>query len=374
MRFARRPQGTGSVYKRNDRPRRRPWMAVITYGLKEGGVANRTYIGSFATKREAMDALEMYRLSKDPQTSGKITLGQIWDQVVLERKTADNPVSKNCIFTYNKHVSKLSKLPISDIRTLHLQSVVDRSGLSGKSSKQIATVYHMIFDYALANDLASKDYSRYVKYKRPEKSTMHRPFTTSEMRWLWSNADNDIVKIIIIQCYTGTRPGELNTILMENVHMDDGYMIGGIKTAAGKNRVIPIAQCIRPLVQYFYNLSLFAHSQHLLTPDPKRGLLSLHGLVNMTKLYKALDALGIKDHRPHDARHTFVTLADNYGMPSTIQKIIVGHAMGNDVTKDVYTHKQRDQLISAVEILPYGPHMLMHPDEKPDDKKSKVVV
>ncbi len=374
MRFTRRPQGTGSVYKRSDRPRRRPWMAVITYGLKEGGVANRTYLGSFATKKEALDALEIFRLTKDSQASSQITLGQIWNQVVLERKNIDSPVSKNCIFTYNKHVSKLAKLPISEIRTLHLQSVVDQSGLSGKSSKQIATVYHMIFDYAMANDLTSKDYSHFVKYKRSEKSTMHRPFTTEEMRLLWNNADSDIIKIILIQCYTGTRPGELNTIMMENVHLGDGYMIGGIKTAAGRNRIIPLAQCIRPLVQYFYNLSLFAHSQHLLTPDPKRDLFSLHGLVNMTKVYKALEALGIKDHRPHDARHTFVTLADNYGMPSTIQKIIVGHAMGNDVTKEVYTHKQRDQLINAVEILPHGPQMLIHPDEKSEDKKAKVVV
>ncbi len=374
MRFMRRTQGTGSVYKRNDKPRRRPWVAVITYGLKEGGVANRTYIGSFATRREAVDALEVYRLRKEPQAASTITIGQIWRQIVAERERAEAPVNKNYLFTWNKHISKLDKLPINEVRAFHLQNIVDTSGLSGKSSKQIATVYHMIFDYAIANDLVAKDYSKYVKYKRAEKSTMHHPFSTEEMRLLWANSDIDIVKIILIQCYTGTRPGELNRITMDNVHLKDGYMVGGIKTAAGKDRIIPIAACIRPMVQYFYNLSLFSHWPYLLMPDLTRGLRTIGGLVNMTMVYKALEKLDIKGHRPHDARHTFVTLADNYGMPTTLQKIIVGHTMGDDVTKSVYTHKQRNQLIAAVELLPHGTNMTMTPDEKGPAKNVEGVV
>ena len=203
---------------------------------------------------------------------------------------------------------------------------------------------------------------------------MHRPFSTEEMRLLWANSDIDIVKVILIQCYTGTRPGELNRITMDNVHLKDGYIVGGIKTAAGKDRIIPIAACIRPMVQYFYNLSRFSHWPYLLMPDLTRGLRTIGGLVNMTMVYKALEKIDIKGHRPHDARHTFVTLADNYGMPTTLQKIIVGHTMGDDVTKSVYTHKQRNQLIAAVELLPHGTNMTMTPDEKEPAKNVEGVV
>lgn len=40
--------------------------------------------------------------------------------------------------------------------------------------------------------------------------------------------------------YTGFRIGEVFTILKENVHLDEGYIIGGIKTEAGKDRIVPL--------------------------------------------------------------------------------------------------------------------------------------
>ncbi len=43
---------------------------------------------------------------------------------------------------------------------------------------------------------------------------------------------------------------ELLEIESENVHLNERYMIGGVKTEAGKNRVIPIHESIVPLIEY----------------------------------------------------------------------------------------------------------------------------
>jgi len=74
------------------------------------------------------------------------------------------------------------------------------------------TTYHMIYDYALANDLTNKDYSRFVKVKQFKKSTLHKPFTTEVMQQLWNDTHQDIVKIILIYTCTGMRSNELSKI------------------------------------------------------------------------------------------------------------------------------------------------------------------
>ena len=196
-----------------------------------------------------------------------------------------------------------------------------------------------------------------------EKTNSHTPFTTTEMRWLWSQSA-DVYKIILIQTYTGMRMSELAGIRMENVHLKEQYMIGGIKTAAGKNRIIPIADCILPLVQHFYDISRFSHHPYLIMPDKQRRLLTTDGVVNIDKLYRMF----FPEHSSHDARHTFISLCSNYNVPDPLVKKIVGHA-GNDVTMDVYTHKSVVQLLDAVNSLPHGSKMTVSPEEKSDSSR-----
>ena len=361
--FSRRLQGTGSVYRRSDGDRRRkPWMAVITVGLKQYGKRDRVLIGSFATKKEALDALDLYRLRGDSGLPVQLTMCQVWDRILKERTRQGKPLNRTYLGIWNKYISRLSDLYISDVKAFHLQDIIDGSGLKGSTQQHLATVFHIIYDYAIANDLAIKDYSRYLKYAPVERSTMHRPFSTDDMRTLWNHTDLDIVKVSLIQCYTGLRPSELATIELSNVHLEDGYMVGGMKTAAGRNRTIPIADCVKDMVIYFYNISTFRKYKYLVMPDLSRDLHTSMGHVSMYYLYKSLEHIGIH-HRSHDARHTFITLCDNYGVDDTIQKLIVGHSFAKDVTKDVYTHKALDQLLAAVNSLPYGPEMTMTREE-----------
>lgn len=51
--------------------------------------------------------------------------------------------------------------------------------------------------------------------------------------------------------YTGMRIGELYKTKKENVHLDEHYMIGGEKTAAGIDREIPISTTIINVVERF---------------------------------------------------------------------------------------------------------------------------
>ena len=55
-------------------------------------------------------------------------------------------------------------------------------------------------------------------------------------------------------------------------------------------------------------------------------------------------------HRPHDTRHTFITLAKEAGINEYVIKLIVGHAI-EDVTEKVYTHRTMEQLHTEIEKI-----------------------
>ena len=125
------------------------------------------------------------------------------------------------------------------------------------------------------------------------------------MRFLWANTDNILHKIVLIQCYTGTRSNELQKMLIKNANLTKQYMISGSKTEAGKNRIIPIADCMLPFIKEFYRESMFKKSKYLFTPE--KGIPSIRGTLDFLEIYKKLR---LKNrHLSHDARHIFITLS-----------------------------------------------------------------
>lgn len=55
-------------------------------------------------------------------------------------------------------------------------------------------------------------------------------------------------------------------------------------------------------------------------------------------------------HTPHEARHTFITLAKEAEMNEYCLKLIVGHEIG-DVTERVYTHRTIENLRTEIEKI-----------------------
>ena len=368
-----RANGTGTIYKKTDAKRRRkPWVAVVNLGKDPITLKRRKRIlGSFESQKEAQAALDKFNVMPDKYEATKVTVGEIW-KIIYERKRATVKDYKSFDSYWRNHVSILEKYPISEVRTMHMQQVIDGFNGSYSPQKVVQSMFRWIFEYALANDLVNKDYSAFIKTASMKRSDMHQPYSTDELRKLWQHTESDLAKIILIQIYTGMRQGELGSMKLEDVHLKDRYMIGGSKTEAGINRTIPIADCILPFVERFYTISRFARYPLLIMPDRKRHIGIWHGTVNIRDIVdRTMKELSLPKHRTHDARHTFVTLASNYQLDETTIKRIVGHSRGNNVTQSVYTHKQIQQLISAVNSLPYGPEMYLSPEEKEEEEKAK---
>ena len=283
----------------------------------------------------------------------------IWDLYKSDKIELTGRFSKNYDTCWNNYIApRLGNEPVSNIKAMHMQNCINSCKSQGLQGI-IKAIFGNLFRYAIANDLAIKDYSVALTVAKREKSTLHKPFTSEELRFLWNNADKDPYKLILIQTYTGMRKSELAEMLFSNVNLKERFMVGGEKTEAGKNRIIPIANSIFPLVQYFYDISRFIKSKYLITADKSKGLSRSGCIVNIDFLYRKF----FPQHNSHDARHTFITMYSNYGQPESVVQKIVGH-VSTSVTSRVYTHKSTQQLLDVVDALPFGSDMYIDPGEK----------
>ena len=115
---ARRPNGSGSVYKMPGR-RARPWAAQVTKG------AARYYVGSYPTSAEAMKALALYKIPEGGVVTTGMTLAEVYEIVIADK---ERRVSQSSIDTYRaawKHLSALAHAPINELKAADYQRVID---------------------------------------------------------------------------------------------------------------------------------------------------------------------------------------------------------------------------------------------------------
>lgn len=342
----RRANGTGTVYKVTGRKLRRPYRAMITAGWRDDGRAIRKTIGYYEKAKDAWDALSQYTINPEDFETKKILFKQAWAWMLADKERQGVDMKQAKYGAVEDKIPHLMNIPIVDIKVAHLQQIIDdNKHLSYSTLQHIKAGLNGAFKAAIKNDVLVKNYASMVILPPPTKSDLHKPFTPEDVYTLWQHTDVPLVRILLIYIYTGMRPIELRKIERQNVFLKERYMIGGVKTEAGKNRIIPIAECIYPFVSELYALSQFQQSP-LLVP---KGYVPVRLDPPIRRLLKQLN---IEEHLPHDGRHTFITMSDNIGMNEKILKSIVGHVQ-NDVTNDVYIHKTVQQLVDAVNQLPY---------------------
>lgn len=333
------PNGYGSVSKLSGK-RRNPYQVRVTIGRDEiTGEYIRKPLGYYHTKKEALEALSAYNADPYDLTAEKLTFAQVyerWSEFYFPKITASAQGTHRAAY---KHCSPLYNLPMSEIRLFHLQSLIDTCGLTYPSRQRVKNLCQMLFAYAIRYEVVKENPVQYVDLgAKEEKEAIHKPFTPEELDTLWNYLDVPWVDTILILCYTGMRYGELLKMRTEDVHLDERYMVGGSKTDAGKNRIIPIHHRILPLIERYYS----SDSETLL---PKMDETTYN-----RRFKKAIESVGLPPHLTHDCRHTFASRMDAAGANIRATKAIMGHT-GGDVTDKVYIHKALDELLKSIELL-----------------------
>lgn len=154
-------------------------------------------------------------------------------------------------------------------------------------------------------------------------------------------------KLVKMMNNTGMRIGELFALETEKVF--DNYCIGGEKTEAGRNRIIPIPKEVRPEFAYFKQKAIAAGGGRLI--DGYDGNRDIRNYRNRD-YYGRLADLGIEKKSSHTCRRTYATTARLGGMePEVLQKIL-GHAQYSTTANDyIVAEKDIEHLIKAAESL-----------------------
>lgn len=274
-----------------------------------------------------------------------------------KRELADQKTFKDVFMEYYKnkfgkpfeHSEKKSKLeysvraafkncadihdePFNGLTANTLQAVIDNCPLRHASLELIVSLFHQMYAYADANDLCDKDYSKHVTINIPDDDEHGIPFTDDDLRTFWKHQQDPVVEMLLIMCYSGFRISEYVKI---EVNTDEWYFRGGLKTAAGRDRTVPIHSAIRPLVARRMK---------------RDGMMIEKTHTFRQSMYDTLEVLGIDKHTPHDCRHTFNVLCDHFGVNEREKKIMLGHSF-TDVTNKVYMHRSLEDLRSEIEKI-----------------------
>ena len=322
-----RANGTGTVYKLQGR-RKRPWVAA----------KNKVVIGYYEKKTDALEALE--RLSgRDLTEKYNMTFAEVFEAWKEEHY---KEIGAKGVEGYNRAFDVFSTLhgkKFRDLRTADFQSVLDSHMMKSRSTvskyKQLLT---QMSQWAIREELCTTNFAKFVRV--PESVRKEKEIFTKEDIAKLEADNSEAAKIVLMLIYTGMRIGELFSLEVVDCH--GSYVVGGEKTDAGRNRVIPIRPEGR---EYFSYFQTHASGSTLLS-----GYVGQKTVANFRRrdYYPLLDRLRIPRITPHAARHTFTSWAVKEGIvPEVLQKIL-GHA-DYSTTANIYTHIDAETLVKAVE-------------------------
>lgn len=336
------PNGYGSVTKLSGN-RRNPYMVRKTIGWNDKGYPIYQPIGYTKTREDGLIMLAEYNHAPWDIDAHKMTFQDVYD-LWLEKKFPKLGDSLQAVLksAYN-HCKSLYDMRYRDIKAIHMQDCIDYCSRGYSTQGAIKNLFGHLDKFALELDVINKSYAQLVAAEPIPETTKGR-FSNEQIDKIWEIYESGKYPwsdSILVFIYTGFRITELLTLETVNVDMENRVITGGIKTAAGKNRIIPI----HPLIYDIIEKRVKEGNKYLFTLDgkhlPKRQYYELW--------YEVIDQLGER-RTPHECRHTFRSLLDDAGANKKCIDMLMGHK-SKDVGERRYTHKSIESLREAIELI-----------------------
>ena len=353
----RRANGAGGVHKLPGN-RRKPWQARITIGRDENGKQLYKTIGYFETKARAEQAISLDAVMpvSDKQN---FTLSQLWEEWKTTR--AYTELSRQTQGSYNaayKYMSRFYKTKFHDLKLPQFQSMVDLADAMHRSRSamsDIKTLSGILSKYAKDQDIIAKTYYDNVRLPKIEKKIIDT-FSDVEIKTLFKNDTVPLVDTILILIYTGMRISELLKLTKFDVDIKNMLITGGVKTDAGKDRIIPIHPKIQPYITARYNSA----SNYLIEREKTIGSKKKNTLQTVKARYNyeyycdlyfpLLESLDLRRLTPHKARHTFFTMLSAKCKDRKAMALIGGHS-DPSFSEKTYVQPDIERLRKAIDKL-----------------------
>lgn len=370
------PNGFGSVTEIKNRNYRNRFRARVCVGKTPEGkpiLKSLKPQSFFPSYNEAYEALIEY--NRNPyDLDDDLTVKQLYEKWSDEYFSKISSSAARTVTAAWSYCSSIYNMRAKDVRARHIKGCINegyRMGIKGKEKgkkiypssgikSRIKSTFNLMLDYAEEYEIVDKNYARTFNLsddivediensKKP-----HIIFTNDEVDKIWANVE--IVKYadwLIIQMYMGWRPQELATLRLDEVHLDEWYMKAGMKTNAGKQRIVPIHEKIKGLVKMNYDKAMELGSPYLFNDKGQTHAGSYRVTYDKykTRFHKVIQQLKLNpDHRPHDPRMTFITRCKRANVDEYALKEMVGHSI-QDITESTYTERDVEWLREDLEKM-----------------------
>lgn len=344
------PNGFGRITEITADNLRNPFRAMITVGKTEEGMPIGKILGYYPSWHDAYKALADYHENpyelKKKTTTFEELYKRWFDSYTAE---VDTTYIRTITSAWDYVPAQMRRQNAAAIQPQMMLDCIkqdahkiDKKGKVVKASDNIQSrmksLFNLMYDYAVLSGIVSVNPARQFSLKGiQEKIERQReekiPFSQEHEQALWDDLDYGYTRMILINIYSAWRPQELILLEKSSLNWDNMTMTGGMKTAAGTNRIVPIHPKIADLLRYYYDTTpgdrLFYNDSLRPTPltyDQYRG-----------RFEKVMLRHGWSDYSPSCPRHTFATRAKEARMDETAKKLIMGHEI-TDVTERHYTH------------------------------------
>lgn len=317
-----RANGEGSVYKVSTGN----YKAVVVLGYKDDDFRKpiRKTKSGFKTKSEAvayLPKLKQANLLEKPAKS--VTLLQGFESWITTQGLAENTKSS---YRYNFNALKpLHNRKMETISLQEVQELISRPGITQNQKKIVRNVVRALWKYALPREwvVSTINIGEYLEIGKVEKKKPKQGFSKADFEKIAAAVGRvEFADVIYIMCLTGFRISELLSLKHESYDPVEKTLKGGLKTEAGRDRIVPVSPKIQPYIEERYK----ARTEYLFT-NPLG--LRLEDNAFRIRFHLCLTALQIdyktKGYTPHTCRHTFADLLKNVDGADKDKLALIGH-------------------------------------------------
>ncbi len=198
----------------------------------------------------------------------------------------------------------------------------------------------------MERDIVFKDYSAFVELPAVDAKFEKGAFTGPQLNRIAQMAAAGVpwADTALMLCYTGFRIAEFLQLTADSYHPEfGGYLQGGIKTKAGKERIVPV----HPKIAEYLSVWMSKRGEAIICTDDGEPIRTDQYRTQFAKLAKAI---GAPQATPHWCRHTMASRLKLAGADELTIRRILGHS-DKDVTEH-YTHIDVPFLRKQILLIP----------------------